>query len=220
MVVARQKGPPGCVVNSASIQLLYWPVTKYGDSCGHNTSTQTLTPTISGKPNTAVLQNSTLTSPTVYLAIEGTWDYHTDGQGLKSQTQFIVPYSSTSISSLCAQPDGAWQTRSMNYGDLDGPIPASAYRCQPRCHELEKKYTWNTTTSTGTAGVTTDTVYAEAPLWTIENQCSTIYNDYRPGIAVPDDFHSYFAVVDLGWGNCQFGMEPNQGIFCESNEGY
>lgn len=61
-------GPPVCAVQAATIQLLYWPVRRVGSFCEGNSTTMTIGPTIAGKPNTVTYWNTTLTSPTVYMA--------------------------------------------------------------------------------------------------------------------------------------------------------
>ena len=67
-------GPAACAVDRATVQLLYWPVARHStDLCNGNASLATMTPTISGKPNTAVYDGTTLTSPSVYIALDGTW---------------------------------------------------------------------------------------------------------------------------------------------------
>lgn len=61
-------GPPVCFVRDANIQLLYWPVKKLGNLCDGNATTMTIGPTIAGSPNTVTYWDTTLTSPTVYVA--------------------------------------------------------------------------------------------------------------------------------------------------------
>jgi hypothetical protein len=70
-------GSFSCAFASATVQLLYWPVARQTtDLCNSNASLATLGPTMPGKPNTAVYDGTTLTSPTVYIALEahGRWN--------------------------------------------------------------------------------------------------------------------------------------------------
>lgn len=64
-------GSPVCIHsgnNSANVKLFYWPVSRLpGWLCASNRSAVTMGPTIPGKPNTAVVGGTTLTSPTVYM---------------------------------------------------------------------------------------------------------------------------------------------------------
>ncbi|KAK5717934.1 hypothetical protein LTR15_008777 [Elasticomyces elasticus] len=195
--------PPACAVNTASLQLLYWPVsTVSGDLCHGNASTITATPTIPGQPNTVKYMNTTLTSPTVYFefknvgvfqqGINSLWcctDYvasqvyaiGTDYEAKHSYQNTLLPLPSASVSSRCGLLGGGFgPPQSMNYADFNVPVPASAYRCQPKCwtnDDLEQYATMS------------DFTYEK---YATENRCLTIWDDYRPALAVPTEFATVF----------------------------
>ena len=115
------------------------PVTTVsGDLCKGNGSTVSATPTGSG-PNTYDLGTTVLTSPTVYLGVtmwyQTTYDDYCTRTIPPSLETFatILPFSSTDISTLC-YADGEAPTQSLNYADLNSPVPWSAYRCQQSCY--------------------------------------------------------------------------------------
>jgi len=70
-------GPAACLIQHATIQLLYWPVETRGNHiCTgdvKNYTTIEATQTIPGKENTAVAFNTTFTSPTVYIVMSGAY---------------------------------------------------------------------------------------------------------------------------------------------------
>ncbi|KAK4957602.1 hypothetical protein LTR10_005569 [Elasticomyces elasticus] len=174
--------PPACAVNTASLQLLYWPVsTVSGDLCHGNASTITATPTIPGQPNTVKYMNTTLTSPTVYFEFKNVYAIGTDYEAKSSYQNTLLPLPSASVSSRCGLLGGGFgPPQSMNYADFNVPVPASAYRCQPKCwtnDDLEQYATMS--------GFTYEK-------YATENRCSTIWDDYRPALAVPTEFATVF----------------------------
>ncbi|KAI7091825.1 hypothetical protein KC356_g339 [Hortaea werneckii] len=211
--VSRQsavKGLPQCLQNFASVRLLYWPVSvDPGDLCNSGRSTMTLGPTISGKPNTYKIWNTTLTSPTVYIQFDGTWVYESSGSTTSNQSRLLMAHSSTDISSICGTISGIGSPQSFNYGDFNWPVPASAYRCQPKCFEappngvsfVDNATYWAYSDRTF---VTLWTYFSSTP-WAKENQCSTIYDDYKPILSIPPEFSAMTPAVDVGDGiTCSF----------------
>ncbi|KAK5737577.1 hypothetical protein LTR17_006624 [Elasticomyces elasticus] len=173
---------PPCAVTTASLQLLYWPVsTVSGDLCHGNASTITATPTIPGQPNTVRYMNTTLTSPTVYFEFKNVYAIATDYQSKVAYQNTLLPLPSASVSSRCGLLGGGFgPPQSMNYADFNIPVPASAYRCQPKCwtnDDLEQYATMS--------GFTYEK-------YATENRCSTIWDDYRPALAVPTEFATVF----------------------------
>ncbi|KAK4902112.1 hypothetical protein LTR27_001014 [Elasticomyces elasticus] len=173
---------PPCAVTTASLQLLYWPVsTISGDLCHGNGSTVTATPTIPGQPNTVRYMNTTLTSPTVYFEFKNVYAIATDYQSKVAYQNTLLPLHSASVSSRCGLLGGGFgPPQSMNYADFNMPVPASAYRCQPKCwtnDHLEQYATMS------------DFTYEK---YATENRCSTIWDDYRPALAVPTEFATVF----------------------------
>ncbi|KAK6425380.1 hypothetical protein LTR95_016267 [Oleoguttula sp. CCFEE 5521] len=199
-VAATQVGDPTCFENFASIQLLYWPVTRIGGDCGTNTSTMTMAPTISGKPNTFEYWGSTLTSPTVYMAFDGTWVLSSNGITVSDQSRLIIPQSATAVTSLCAKPGGGYTPKRVNYADLNWPYNADAYRCQEKCYSYPYEPSKFNTTYTSPQMTILGTVYAATTetrelyafnTYATENLCSTIWEqDFHPVISIPPEFSS------------------------------
>jgi hypothetical protein len=219
-------GPPGCAVDRATVQLLYWPVARQStDLCNGNASLATGTPTISGKPNTAVYQNTTLTSPTVYIALDGTWRVTSSGTVVDAHSLLVLPQKPTDVSSVCAISGGGYNTYAVNYADFAGDVPASAYRCQPRCNTNTFTPRW-TNTSTVYTGFTLGDVTVPQSTRTFmqydwdgtrdgfpsENLCSTIWDDYRPALSVPKEFSSMRPAQGMFGLNCDF-IFSNDSIF-------
>ncbi|GAB1740630.1 hypothetical protein NU219Hw_g5723t1 [Hortaea werneckii] len=169
----------------------------------------TLGPTISGKPNTYNIWNTTLTSPTVYIQFDGTWVYESSGSTTSNQSRLLMAHSSTDISSICGTISGIGSPQSFNYGDFNWPVPASAYRCQPKCFEAAPNgysYVGNATywAHSDRTFVTLWTYFSSTP-WARENQCSTIYDDYKPILSIPTEFSAMTPAVDVGDGiTCSF----------------
>ncbi|KAK3652595.1 hypothetical protein LTR56_001959 [Elasticomyces elasticus] len=180
--VLTSLGPAACAVNTASLQLLYWPVsTVSGDLCHGNASTITATPTIPGQPNTVKYMNTTLTSPTVYFEFKNVYAIGTDYEAKSSYQNTLLPLPSASVSSRCGLLGGGFGgPQSMNYADFNVPVPASAYRCQPKCWTNDRLEQYATMS---------DFTYEK---YATENRCSTIWDDYRPALAVPTEFATVF----------------------------
>ncbi|KAK5739875.1 hypothetical protein LTR17_004971 [Elasticomyces elasticus] len=215
---------PVCFVPQASVELLYWPVsTISGDLCGRNASTMTMGPTISGRPNTYVTFNTTLTSPTVYIMLNGRWGYTSAGTTYANQTRVMLPHSSTAVSSYCANNNQTYDTPlSVNYADFNYPVPASAYRCQPKCfqpssssYETVSTFTLGDVSGTKTSNLytTAQTLYAYST-YPLENLCSTIWDDYAPALMVPQELLSMHPVTELGGGGfCSFSVNEANVFF-------
>lgn len=56
-----------CTTNAVTAQLLYWPLQATGEPCDDKSTT--IGPTLADQPNTAVISDTTFTSPSVYLSI-------------------------------------------------------------------------------------------------------------------------------------------------------
>ncbi|KAK5703249.1 hypothetical protein LTR97_004198 [Elasticomyces elasticus] len=219
-------GDPVCFVPTASVQLMYWPVTTMvGGLCNGNASTMTMGPTISGRPNTFVTLNTTLTSPTVYIAVDGAWGYSSSGTTFANQTRLLLKHSSDAVSSICAKPGGDYGTpQAINYADFNYPVPASAYRCQPKCFEQRISMHWTQLTNSAPPIIMDGTTYKDATTVTVMgetvttlpdvNLCSTIWDDYRPGLAVPQELLDLSPTVALGGGlSCYFTVDSNNIFF-------
>lgn len=197
-------GAPICYVPAASVRLLYWPVsTVSGDICRGNGSTNTMSATVPGQVNSFTTLNTTLYSPTVYIEVLGTWNYKSGSMIMTKQSVMLIPQPPTSVSSSCGNA-----LRSVNYADFNYPVPASAYRCQPKCMQpvtAESVITtqephpgatnFYTTYQSGTQTFT-ETIFLTTAF---NNTCSTIWDDYAPALSVPQQFldmHPFSVPVD------------------------
>ena len=219
-------GPPGCAVDKATVQLLYWPVARQtSDLCNGNASLATMTPTISGKPNTAVYEGTTLTSPTVYIALDGTWRVTSSGSTIDEHSLLILPQKPTDVSSVCAISGGGYSTYAVDYADFGGAVPASAYRCQPRCNTNTFTQIFTNTSIVYPGFTFEDTTVPESTRtfmrndwdrtrdgYPSENLCSTIWDDYRPALSIPAEFSSMNPAQGMFGFNCEF-IFSNDSIF-------
>jgi len=162
----------------------------------------TATPTIPGQPNTVLYMNTTLTSPTVYMQFKNVFAIGNDYVAKSSFQNTLLPLAPTAVSSRCGLVGGGFgPPQSMNYADLNQPVPASAYRCQPKCFTNDQlPENWQTPY----------TKYAT------ENRCSTIWNDYNPALSVPTEFATVFPSAgfinsDLPGLACTFILDPDGG---------
>jgi hypothetical protein len=212
-------GPNTCVVNDATVQLLYWPVTRQpGDLCRSNASLATIGPTIPGKPNTVEYEGTTLTSPTVYIALDGTWQLTSSGTTFTDHTQVLLPQMPTDVSSMCGNLGGGYTPQRVDYADFEGPAPANAYRCQPRCFTRPYAPVWVNSASV-ISGFALENVTVPESTRTYfldeydglvtENLCSTIWDDYRPALSIPPEFSTMSPIQHGSFGDCGFLFDPN-----------
>ncbi|KAH0375767.1 hypothetical protein KCU92_g10045, partial [Aureobasidium melanogenum] len=171
-----------CLIMGGPVQLAYFPVTTVGsDKCHMNVSTITNT----GGPTSIEALGTTLTSGSVYLSFKSLYAFQ-EGFGERigpAFTDFILPLPSSAISTQC----GGWFSAQgpgtpLNYADLNYPWPASAYNCMNRC-----RTDLSFTISNGT-GVR----------WTPPPQCSTIWSDLNPILAMPTEVRNLVPA----WSTC------------------
>ncbi|KAH0366310.1 hypothetical protein KCU65_g5519, partial [Aureobasidium melanogenum] len=171
-----------CLIMGGPVQLAYFPVTTVGsDKCENNGSTITNT----GGPTAVEALGTTLTSGSVYLSFKSLYAFQ-EGFGERigpAFTDFIMPLPSSAISTQC----GGWFSAQgsgtpLNYADLNFPWPASAYNCMNRC-----RTDLSFTISNGT-GVR----------WTPPPQCSTIWSDLNPILAMPTEVRNLVPA----WSTC------------------
>ncbi|KAI7715364.1 hypothetical protein KC353_g6150 [Hortaea werneckii] len=211
-------GDPTCFENHAHIELLYWPVVRLpeNETCPDATSsTLTMGPTISGRPNTFVYWNTTLTSPTVYMAVGDTWIYQSGGSTISDQSRLLLPQSPDAVSTLAGKLGGGYHPpEKINYANFNYPVPASAYRAQPRCYEAPFSRSYYTVTRAMLPGGPTTTWEVETHLeFASENQCSTIYDDYRPILSIPPEFSSLTPAAQRGRIPCPFSFGTDAVFF-------
>ncbi|KAK3672876.1 hypothetical protein LTR78_007229 [Recurvomyces mirabilis] len=133
--------------------------------------------------------STTLTSPTAYIEIVGTWAYTFSGNGTTASTGIWFSRPSNDVSSYCIGDGGAIGTpRSIDYADFNYPVPAEAYRCQPKCHTASATAIISTKTQVDASNHPMTTIISvsisDLPL---ENWCSTIWDDYAPALSVPPE---------------------------------
>jgi hypothetical protein len=212
-------GPNTCLVNDATVQLLYWPVTRQpGDLCRSNASFATIGPTIPGKPNTVEYEGTILTSPTVYIALDGTWQLSSSGTTFTDHTRVLLPQMPTDVSSMCGNLGGGYTPQRVDYADFEGPAPANAYRCQPRCFTHPYAPVWVNSESVISGLALGDVTVPESTRTyflddynglVTENLCSTIWDDYRPALSIPPEFSTMSPVQHGDFGQCGFLFDSN-----------
>ncbi|KAI6815806.1 hypothetical protein KC332_g4853 [Hortaea werneckii] len=172
-------------------------------------------PTIAGKSNTFLYWNATLTSPTVYMAVRGTWVYQSAGSTISDQSRLLLPQSPDAVSTLAGKLGGGYHPpEKVNYADFNYPVPASAYRAQPRCYEAPVSWSYYNVTEPLVPGGSTRThQVATYPEFASENQCSTIYDDYRPVISIPPEFSSMSPNAHAGRVLCPFTFDTDAVFF-------
>ena len=188
--LVRQCGMPAhegapCLIGGGPVQLVYFPVsTIQGNLCGHNGSTFSIQPTQIGSPATVTTLGHAFTSGSVYLFFQtlyASYDGFWDRIG-PTFSNYILPLPSSAISTQC---DGWGRGTSLDYADLNWPVPASAYSCQNRCSVI-----WTSECSD------------LCSVYTKPNppECNTIWSDVDPTLAVPTQ------VKDLAseWSTCSF----------------
>lgn len=109
-----------CTFVPSHVQLLYWPVTTTnGNPCLGNDSTITQMPTGNG-PNTAVVNGTTFTSPTVYMVYDTLVVKNFCGSVGNSHTSGVIALNPTDVSSMPASgiPGGGLKPTQVNYADL------------------------------------------------------------------------------------------------------
>lgn len=130
--------PERCIIQAnGAKKLYYWPVTTVdGDFCQQNGSTITPEPTIAGVPNTAVVDGHTFTSPTNYVwlnnaraAISSNYR-EIRGCGPPYHESVLVPITKT-LSTIGADAS----TSSLNFADLNQPIPGDAWDASWQCRQ-------------------------------------------------------------------------------------
>ncbi|RMY54595.1 hypothetical protein D0865_04624 [Hortaea werneckii] len=172
-------------------------------------------PTTSGRPNTFVYWNTTLTSPTVYMAVGDTWIYQSAGSTISDQSRLLLPQSPDAVSTLAGKLGGGYHPpEKINYADFNYPVPASAYRAQPRCYEApySRSY-YNVTQPLFPGGPTTTWEVETHSEFASENQCSTIYDDYRPILSIPPEFSSLTPAAQRGDIPCPFSFGTDAVFF-------
>lgn len=173
-----------CLIGGGPVKLAYFPVsTTNGDLCRGNGSTIT---SMDG-PSTIEALGTILTSGSVYLSFQTLYAYQ-EGFGIRigpNFTDYILPVPSSAISTQCggwfsAQGDGT----AVNYADFNHPVPASAYSCANRC----------------TTGLSYINVNGTGYKYTPPAECSTIWDDFNPALAVPTEARNLVPE----WSTCSF----------------
>lgn len=181
----RQCGSPGHALNGAQcllaggpVEIIYSPVARDDtELCRSNNSTVSASPLYPGMSEITTL-GRTFSSDSVYISFKtlfATYDGFWDTVG-PTFTDHIVALHSTDLSTQC----GGWHAAygpgtALNYADLNWPVPASAYKCQDRCAMKMESSAF---------------LGPYAAMWSMwlaptAPQCSTIWSDINPIIALP-----------------------------------
>ena len=178
-----------CVIYSGPVKLFYFPPDeRSGSFCYPNETRLINTTSAAGTPTTVEHSGTTFTSGTAYLSFETLYAKDRCGHTIGTPTSnFLYPLPSSEVTTECAsgspgnvststlisaveQPGGP-----INYNYLDGPVPASVYKCMPHCN-------------------------GGLPGW--ETLCPTIWDDYNPVLAFPTPLSTL--QKEWGPANCYF----------------
>ncbi|KAK1823214.1 hypothetical protein LTR12_002287 [Friedmanniomyces endolithicus] len=139
-----------CAVTGNTVKVYYWPETAT-DLTGTNMTAwpSTATRPIAANPVVAMVDNTTLTSPTVYISYATLYASDSCSGVGRTIRHTVVPLeNSQDLSSLAYQPiddnigfrpgnwvGGSWKyaTKPFDYKDLAEPIPNSIYNQMPAC---------------------------------------------------------------------------------------
>ncbi|RMX83698.1 hypothetical protein D0869_05117 [Hortaea werneckii] len=131
------------------------------------------------------------------------------------QSRLLLPQSPDAVSTLAGKLGGGYHPpEKINYADFNYPVPASAYRAQPRCYEApySRSY-YNVTQPLFPGGPTTTWEVETHSEFASENQCSTIYDDYRPILSIPPEFSSLTPAAQRGDIPCPFSFGTDAVFF-------
>ncbi|KAF2136518.1 uncharacterized protein K452DRAFT_322397 [Aplosporella prunicola CBS 121167] len=183
-------GDFGCRLDAGHVRLLYWAQSKDPSALCVNNTHPVTSPPPTTEPVTAVYDGHTLTSPTVYLSFD-----HLEGNLCFSEySNTIIGVPSNSISSIrFASKAYLSRTLSMNWADLEYPVPASAYTGMMDC-------------------------WTSAWDGKHKDNCATSYDeDYLPHLALPTDGALYKG-LDPAFANCssvswrKYVLDPPQSM--------
>ncbi|KAL9079080.1 MAG: hypothetical protein Q9157_002006 [Trypethelium eluteriae] len=172
-----------CAITGGTVRLLYWPVTS---TVTANESTILLQRTT---PLTAFAFGTSFISPTVYVSYASIYASDSCGAiGATHNATFIALSNTQELSSIWVDFPGGGQdlathTASLNFTDLNSPVPESIYSRQPLC-------------ASWTASIYYD--YMHDP----QNLTNTICpqtGPYEPVLVVPPD---HLQTVDPSWAGC------------------
>jgi hypothetical protein len=191
-VFPRQTEIYSCHLVAQSPTLVYWPVSS--DHCNPIAVLETATPTIQGRPNTAVFHGATITSPSALIVLHSIQGRYTSSKVYRScgtvvpSATFLLPTQVLSSMSWSFAPnmkdtyDATQVPKSFNLADLD-ILPFGPYANQKGCNtELLK------------------------PGLAPPSNCPTrIFADYNPTLAVP----SHATGLSGNFKGCQVGAARN-----------
>lgn len=174
-----------CTVSGGTVQLLYFPVSRTASPGNLTAAPATKT---SHLPETAVFDNTTLTSGSVYISFNTA--YANDACGTQvggrypgailamdpkslSTVNMIwgTMYSSNNLDPFHSSP--YLIASSFNLADLNFPVPASAYMAQPKCQN--------------------------GPF----QKCTIVLDDYNPLLEVPPQIRN----LDPAWKDCELDWQ-------------
>lgn len=174
-----------CTVSGGTVQLLYFPVSRTASTGNLTAAPATKT---SNLPETAVFDNTTLTSGSVYISFNTA--YAKDACGTQVGGRYpgaILAMDPKSLSTVNMIWGTMYSTNnldpfhsspyliasSFNLADLNFPVPASAYMAQPKCQN--------------------------GPF----QKCTIVLDDYNPLLEVPPQIRN----LDPAWKDCELDWQ-------------
>ena len=132
--VSREWDCGQCTMTGGTVQLFYWPSTTLASS---DTALNTLT-TGTYLPLSAVLNSTTLYSPTVYISLQSVHAQNSCSHVGGTHTGTMIAINARDVSTLvhfggAVLQSGANQYGPLNYADLTGIPRASVYEHQESC---------------------------------------------------------------------------------------
>ncbi|KAK5723076.1 hypothetical protein LTR17_014038 [Elasticomyces elasticus] len=151
------EGVPCIFHAEGPVQMSFYPVETAGDNlCSPNKST--IAPAVTG--TVTMTSDHSFTTDVVYISIASLYAYYDGFWGVTVGPNFkniTLTVKSEDMSSHCqGDPDST----SLNFADLNWPVPASAYSCQLGCARTAS--------------------YTSLPI-----ECSTIWSNVNPYLAIP-----------------------------------
>ncbi|KAL1624659.1 hypothetical protein SLS56_007722 [Neofusicoccum ribis] len=170
-------GEEHCRLDAGEVKLIYWPQSKNPAELCASTKPPITTAPVPTSPVVAVSGDYTFSSPSVYLSFA-------ELKGLpcyKTWHNAIIPVASEALSTIVfGETQPIERTTSLNWNDMNSPIPLSAYKAQQSCWD-----NWLGVRGTAAGG----------------DGCNTIYDDYLPWLALPTN-PAFFTALDPLFKNC------------------
>ncbi|KAK4496701.1 hypothetical protein PRZ48_012684 [Zasmidium cellare] len=194
-----------CVIQGGPARLYYFPVDTTEGCAANGTSATTHGPTntTSAPPQPVTTLGTTFDPGSAYISFETLYAAYRSYQSAGGSAIQIGPTFSNTILALRSDEvstncygrigtqtsTAGWGNgKSLNYADLNLPVPASAYQCANQC------VPYVTSERTGSDGLQTFDTTSITP-----NPCETIWNNFNPLLAIPTRLKTISE-----WASCSF----------------